>query len=240
MKGMGRLENKIEIIRDCYLFAGVDPKCLEPLARASSIRRYESGRVIFQRDDEADGLRVILSGEVRIWIADSQGREFTLAFMGEGDPFGEIALLDGLKRTANAASIETTDCLFLPTRAVEIALARDALFARQLVYSLCETIRINLATINSFAFVGLDARLAGKLHELALDHAEIEGGAARFSRQFSQTDLAQLLGVSREAVNKQFRALKHDGLVLQDSGRLTITDLGALAARAQAAESLFR
>lgn len=230
--------SKINDIRGCYLFSEVQPESLEPLARASSIQKYSSDQVIFEVEEEADGLRVVLSGEVRIWTADSHGRQFTLAFLGPGDPFGEIALLDGLTRTANATSEAMTECLFLPSSAVDRALASDPALARQLLYALCEILRQNLATINSFAFTALDARLARKLHELALDHAEVAGNIARFSRQFSQTDLAQLLGVSREAVNKQFRVLKHDGLVVQEGGRLIINDLKTLAARAEAAEIL--
>ena len=232
------MDKKFDALRGCYLFSELDPESLRPLAQASSKSTYGRGKTIFQSEDEADGLRIILSGEVRIWIADSNGREFTLAFMGPGEPFGEIALLDGLMRTANATSVDKTECLFLPTSAVEKALAEDVGFARHLVFSLCETIRHNIATINGFAFVGLDARLARKLHDLALDHAEIDGPSARFARQFSQTDLAQLLGVSREAVNKQLRALKHDGLVVQEGGQLTITDLPGLAARAELAAGL--
>ncbi len=231
-------DDKTRIIRKCHLFAGATEESLAPLARASTVRASEPGGEIFSAGDEADGLRVVLSGQVRIWIAGSDGRELTLAFLEPGDPFGEIALLDGLPRTASATAQEATRCLFLPAMAVDRVLEADPALARHLVLSLCELLRRNLGTITGFAFAGLGARLARTLHDLALDHGSIEGRTARFERRFSQQDLAQLLGVTREAVNKRLRALEHDGLVIREGVRLTIPDLPALAARAEAEEGL--
>lgn len=221
------------ILRKCHLFSGLVPESLAPLARASSIRVTERGVEIFAAGDAVDGLRVVISGQVRLWIADREGRELTLLFAEPGDPFGEIALLDGLPRSAAATAPETTRCLFLPVRAVEAALAADPALARHLILSLCEMLRRNVRTISGFAFSGLDARLARGLYDLAQDHAEIAGRSAHFTRSFSQTDLAQLLGVTREAVNKKLRAFEHDGLVLRTGASLSIPDLAALAARAE-------
>lgn len=229
--------SKTEAIRRCHLFAGIDPASLAPLAEASSVQSYAPGATIFMAGDEADGLRVVLSGQVRIWMSDREGHELTLAFLDCGDSFGEIALLDTLPRTACATAREATVCLFLPASAMQTALSRDPELARHLVLSLCELLRRNLGIISGFAFVDLGARLARKLHELATDHAAITGKEAHFSRRFSQTDLAQLLGVSREAVNKRLRGLEHDGLVAQDKGQLVILDLPRLARRAEAEET---
>lgn len=226
-------DERAATLRKCHLFSGLAPESLAPLARASSIRVTERGAEIFAAGDAVDGLRVVVSGQVRLWIADREGRELTLLFAEPGDPFGEIALLDGLPRSAAATALETTLCLFLPARAVEAALAADPAFARHLILSLCEILRRNVSTISSFAFSGLDARLARVLYDLAHDHAEITGRSARFTRHFSQTDLAQLLGVTREAINKKLRALEHDGLVLRAGASLSLPDLPALAARAE-------
>jgi CRP-like cAMP-binding protein len=227
-------QEAIGAVRGCYLFAGADASSVEALARASRVVRHPAGRPLFSAGDEADGLRILLSGLVRIWIADGDGRELTLGLMEPGDPFGEIALLDGLPRTASATPTEPGACLFLPARAMEAALMRDPKLARHLIQLLCELLRRNVETVGAFAFIGLGGRLAHKLHELALAHAELDGTTARFTRRFSQTDLAQMLGVTREAVNKRFKGLLHDGLVIQADGLLTIPDLPSLAARARA------
>ncbi|MEM6824194.1 MAG: Crp/Fnr family transcriptional regulator [Pseudomonadota bacterium] len=226
-------DDRVRTIRGCYLFSGADDQSLAPLARASRIERMSRGTQIFSAGDPADGLRILLEGEIRIWLADAEGRELTLSFLGPGDPFGEIALLDGLPRTANATALEPTRLLFLPSAALESALASEPRLARHIILSLCELLRRKTEALSGFAFVALDSRLAGKLHALAFDHAEIDRGRARFSRRFSQTDLAHMLGVTREAVNKRFKALEHDGLVAIDGQYLVIPDLEALARRAE-------
>jgi len=230
------LEDRTEMLRGSYLFAGVAEASLVPLAQASTTRSYKRNSLIFAADDDADGLHIILSGRVRIWIAEKDGRELTLAFLGAEDMFGEIALLDGLPRTANATALEATTNLFLPAPALERAMAEDAALSRGLIHSLCEILRRNVSTISSFAFVGLGARLAHVLYELALDHATISDGTARFSRRFSQSDLGLLLGVSREAVNKRFKALQNDGIVEMEDNLIVIPDLNRLRERTDSAE----
>lgn len=229
----GLRDEKEAVLRKCYLFADLAPESLAPLAHASSIRVIQPGTEIFAAGDRVDGLRVVISGQVRLWIADREGRELTLHFAEPGDSFGEIALLDKLPRSATATAFETSRCLLLPVAAVETALAADPAVARHLILSLCTILRRNIDTIGGFAFSGLDARLARRLYDLAQNHAEIDGQTARFTRHFSQTDLAQLLGVTREAINKKLRALEHDGLVLRDGGSLSLPDLHGLAARAE-------
>jgi CRP-like cAMP-binding protein len=195
----------------------------------------DGGAQLFAAGDDADGLRIVVSGQVRLWIADREGREFTLDFAEAGDVFGEIAVLDGLARSTAATAQEATRCLFLPAGAVDAALETDPALARHLIHALCEILRRNVGTISGFAFSGLDARLARSLYDLAHDHAEISDRSARFTRRFSQTDLAHLLGVTREAVNKKLRALEHDGLVRRSGNTLVLPDLPALAVRAEIA-----
>ncbi len=227
-----RQDDKIAAIRGCYVFADASDQSLSAMATASDIVRYKAGKPLFSAGDAPDGLRVVLSGLVRIWIADPEGRELTLSLMEPGEPFGEIALLDGLPRSANATVVEAGECLLMPGRALETAMDLDPSLARHMVGVLCELLRRNTEALGAFAFLGLGGRLAQKLHDLALGHAESDGTGARFRRHFSQTDLARMLGVSREAVNKRLNALAHDGLITLKDGVLTVPDLSALAARA--------
>ena len=106
------------------------------------------------------------------------------------------------------------------------------MLARHLIQLLCELLRRNTEAMSAFAFLDLDSRLARKLHDLALAHAERDGTTARFTRRFSQTDLGQMLGATREAVNKRLAVLTLDGLVTQADGVFVIPDSSALAARA--------
>ncbi len=227
-----------DVIQSCYLFSNTDKYSLDLLARSSTVIRHNAESTIFSAGDEPDGLRVIMSGMVRIWISDVEGRELTLSLLEQGDPFGEIALLDGLPRSANATALENSQCLFLPKEAMKVALEKSPEFARHLIQLLCEILRRNTEAMGAFAFLGLDGRLAQKLHDLALAHAELEGHGGHFRRKFSQNELAQMLGVTREALNKRLKALAHDGLIAQNNGFISIPNLPALANRARASERL--
>ncbi|WP_162530010.1 Crp/Fnr family transcriptional regulator [Stappia sp. BW2] len=229
-----------DVIRECYLFSNIDEGSLDLLSRLSTIARYEAERSIFAAGDEPDGLRVIISGSIRIWISDAEGRELTLALLEQGDPFGEISVLDKLPRTANATALEKSECLFLPTDAMEIALDNSPQFAHHLIQLLCEILRRNTEAMGSFAFLGLDGRLAQKLLDLAMTYAEQKDDGAYFKRKFSQNELAHMLGVTREALNKRLNALAHDGMITLTNGLISIPDVKALATRASAAERLNR
>ena len=228
----------LETIRRCHLFSGADATSHAALAQASRKVRLRRGGTLFVQGDEPDGLYMVLSGLIRIWISDAEGRELTLALLEPGEVFGEIALLDGLPRSANATAIEASECLLTPAAAFSEVLGQDHQLAIHLIELLCEMLRRNNEAIGAFAFLGLDGRLAQKLLELAMAHAVQEDGAARFTRRFSQTDLAQMLGVSREAVNKRLSIFAHDGLVVQSDGVFEIPDLSALSARATASAGL--
>ena len=225
-------------LRNCYLFANANEQTLEKLGRSSRIVKHSAGTTLFDAGDESNGLHIVLSGLVRIWVSDIEGRELTLALLEPGDPFGEISLLDKLPRSASATAIEDTSCLMTPVEALDTALEQSPKLARHLIQLLCEILRRNTRELSGFAFLGLDARMAQKLYELALAHAETDGRSARFTRRFTQTELSQMLGVTREAINKRLAALAHDGVVIQSDGHFVIPDLDALAKRARAASGL--
>ena len=219
-------------IKRCYLFAGVSDGDLQPLVSASRRVRYAKGGHIFSAGDTADGLRIITSGLVRVWLSEPSGRELTVALLEDGDCFGEIALFDELPRTAHATATEATECILVPRTAAEALLAQSPRFARHVITILCETLRRSTRSLGVLVFHGLEGRLAHKLHDLALDHARVDGQRATFLRKFSQAELAQMLGVTREAVNKRLNALARDDILSLTHGQVTILDLPRLAERA--------
>ncbi len=231
----GMKEDKSAIIRGCYLFAEANDDSISQLAERSSIEKRENNTSLFMAGDDADGLRIVLSGLVRIWINDTDGRELTLTLLKSGDPFGEIALLDGQPRSANATVIEPSSLLLLRRSVFDDVLHSDAHLARHLVLLLCGILRRNTEDLRGFAFHGLGARLTQKLHELAIAHAVIDNGSARFTRKFSQTELAQMLGATREAINRRLAAMSYDGTISVTNGLIEIPDLNALVSKPAAA-----
>ncbi len=179
--------------------------------------------------DDADGLRIILSGGVRIWISDQDGQELTVALLEKGDSFGEIALFDELPRTASATATENTECLYVPRSVADTLLKQNPDFAKQIIQILCETLRRNTKEMSAVMFLNLEKRLAQKLCDLAFTHARIEDNKACFNRKFSQADLAKMLGVSREAINKRLTNFAQQGLIEVKGGKLSILDVARLS-----------
>jgi len=225
--------DKVGHIRNCYLFTEADEASVGPLAERSTLETVPKNRDIFTMGDEVDGLRILLNGLVRIWINDAQGRELTLTLIEPGDAFGEIALLDGSSRSANATVIEPARMIVLRRGAFLDVLDRNPALSRHIIVLLCDRMRRMTDDLRGFAFQDIRVRLSGKLLELAMDHSEIEGGHARFTRKFSQTEFAHMLGATREAINKRLAALAFDGLVTLRSGWIEIPDLDALRAVAE-------
>lgn len=224
---------KYEVIRTCFLFSGADSATVDRIAGTCHLHRHRKGETLFLMGDPADGLHILRNGLVRIWIADEAGKELTLTLLEPGDPLGEIALLDGLPRTANATALEAGESLFLPRDSFDAVMEEEPKFSRHVIQLLCEILRRNTETIGAFAFRNLDARLARTLAELATAHGAADGRSVRLTRKFSQTDLAQMLGVTREAVNKRLMAMAHDGALRLEEGHIVVTDMAEIQARAE-------
>jgi CRP-like cAMP-binding protein len=204
------------------MFGGLEPAVLDDLAAHARMVGFAPDEPLFHAGDAADGLYCIASGLVRIHLVHIDGRELTLNLLEAGDVIGEIALLDGLARTADATAIEPTQTLFLDRRHFAAMLDRSPQIARHVIYVLCERLRRNTEQLERSAFLGLRARLMQLLRELALSHGGLKADAGEIALRLTQTDLARMLAVTREAVNKQLRAMVKEGAVEIDDGRIVI------------------
>ena len=228
-----KADDTIKLIRRCYLFSDAQQDSLKRLAQLSHIETLPKNREVFAAGDPPDGLRILMSGLVRTWINNAEGRELTLTLIEPGDAFGEIALLDGAARSANTTVIEPARLLLLRQAAFDEVLDDDPALMRHLIVLLCDRLRRNTDDLRGFAFQDMGARLAAKLFELTMVHAELSGNTAVFGRKFSQTELANMLGATREAINKRLAVLSYDSVLSIKNGLITIHDLKALQALGQ-------
>jgi CRP/FNR family cyclic AMP-dependent transcriptional regulator len=215
---------KEKLIRNSVIFGGVDDELLRALVQLSRTRRVRKGTMLFQQGDEGDALYGVVNGLVRICIAGESGKELTLGLMEPGDIFGEIALLDGLPRTADAYAAEDSTLLVIDRRQFMALLEREGRLARHVIELLCERLRENTERLSEHAFLNLGARLARKLCALSIAHGRHEGTEVTIDVKLSQTELAQMLGVTREAVNKQLQNWSRQGVLRFERGHITIAD----------------
>jgi CRP-like cAMP-binding protein len=160
---------------------------------------------------------------VRIFSGDAEGREITLNILDTGDLFGEIALIDGKSRSADAAAIGNTTLFHIPRRHFVPYLRQSPDLCFSLLEILCSRVRWTSSVIEDRAFLGLEARLAKWLLNLARDDDTIaRNSEVRLRMKLSQRELGALVGTSREAVNKQFALWRDNGLISIDKGSITL------------------
>jgi CRP-like cAMP-binding protein len=215
---------KEKLIRNSVIFGGLDGDSLRALVQLSRTRRLRKGTMLFQQGDEGDALYGVVDGLIRICIAGESGKELTLGLMEPGDIFGEIALLDGLPRSADAYAAEDATLLVIDRAQFVPMLERGGKIARHVIELLCERLRENTERLGEHAFLNLQARLARKLLALSIAHGRRDGQGVTIDVKLSQTELAQMLGVTREAVNKQLQTWTKQGLLRLDRGHITIAD----------------
>ena len=156
------------LIRRSFLFKDVGDGVLDRLANLSVTKQLDRRETLFNRGDEGDALYAVIEGLVRIWVGSDSGKELTFSIMEPGDVFGEIALLDGLPRTANATAQETTQLLVIQRSAFLSVLGNDAQLGRHIIELLCERLRLKTDLLSDFAFAELPVRLARKLNDLSI------------------------------------------------------------------------
>lgn len=184
------------------------------------------GEAIFRQMDEGSGLFAILAGQVRIVIGGTDGREHVLRLLGPSEMFGEISVLDGRPRSADAIAVTNCRLLLLERRNLLAFIASQPSVAIGLIALLCERLRDTSAQIEGLLFHTLSERLASTL--LGLGNGKTHGKTTAVSINVTQTELGQLTGVTRESVNKKLRAWQTAGLVDVQPGRIRIMDADSL------------
>jgi CRP/FNR family transcriptional regulator, cyclic AMP receptor protein len=202
-------------------FADVPAGALDTLALAMKERQAAPDEAIFLQSDEGSALFAILAGQVRIVIRGADGREQVLRVLGSGEMFGEIAVLDGRPRSADAIAVTRCRLLLLERRSLLELIASQPAVAIGLITVLCERLRDTSAQIEGLLFHTLSERLASALLGLRNDNTSA-------SINVTQTELGHLTGVTRESVNKKLRAWQAVGLVELQPGRVRVKDADGL------------
>ncbi|MCV7252246.1 Crp/Fnr family transcriptional regulator [Mycobacterium hackensackense] len=220
------------VVRRAAIFHGVGTEAVDALAGQLMPIDFDPGTVIFAKGDSGDRLYIIASGKVKISDATTSDRESILAVMGPSDMFGELALFDPGPRTSTATAI--TDVL---TVSMDRAVLRSWISGRpeiseQLLRVLARRLRRTNDAIMDQIFTDVAGRVAKQLLHLARQFGTQQGSVLRVHHGLRQTELAQLVGASRETVNKTLADFAVRGWILLDSSGLTILDTQRLVARA--------
>jgi len=216
-----------------FLLARLDENALDTLLAVASERRFNNGQVIFQKGDPGTSMMAVLSGRVRISAYSEDGREIILNMVEPGQLFGEIALMDGKERSADATAMGKTELLVLDRRNFLPFLERNPKIAVQLIEVLCGRLRHTSEMVESIAFLDFGARLARLLVQMAEHYGKETEAGLLIDIRISQADLGNLIASTRESVNRQLSAWTHDGVIAVDQGKITLLDPETLEDMAQ-------
>jgi CRP/FNR family transcriptional regulator, cyclic AMP receptor protein len=222
--------DKRAILRDHYLFAKLTPAQIDRLSTCIVTRTVKRGANICSKGDPGTCLFAIGSGTVRISVPSVEGKDAVLNVLGKGSIFGEIALLDGHPRTADATA--TTDCeLYVIERRDFLPVMREEPdIALKIIEILCSRLRRTTDQAEEVMFLDLPSRLAKALMRLLEEDAS---GTHERKISITQKDLGNIIGMSRESTNKQLRLWEDKKWVRLERNAVVILARDPLAAIAE-------
>lgn len=219
------------------LFSSLSPDALAVLAARMRRRRLPDGSPVVYRGDPAGALYVILSGRVKIHTATSNGDEVILDVKGSGDFFGEMSLLDGRPRSADVSTLEETELALLDGDAM-----REAVEAQpKMAWALLRFLSVRLRDQNDQMEMQMTRDVAGRVAARLLHLAETQGKTmsngkgVRIEVSLTQSDIAALVGATRERVSRALTTFRTQGAITwdKDAGRWVILNPTALRKRAE-------
>lgn len=216
-------QSAIELLRSVPLFADLEEGELERFSQVAVPRSFPGATRVFHEGDSSDACYIVSEGTFRVTREHSDGRAITLATLGPGEIFGELAMLDGDKRSASAESITDGTLLALPASDVRSLLSRNPEIALKLVAGLVRRLRAANMRLSRQSFQTVPSRVAGILAQLSREDQDGDE-TAEVTIRMNQTDLAQLAGTSRESVSRFLAELERAGVVRSGRGRVTVLE----------------
>jgi len=224
---------EVDLLQRVPLLAALTDSDREALARSASRRRYRRGDIIFQKDDPGHSLFIVARGSVRIYVPSTQGADLTLAVLGPGHFFGDLSLLDGRPRSASAAALGDTNVVILE-RSDFVAVIRTRPAAVMSVLAVVvRRLRDTDEMASDLAFLDVGGRLAKKLLELAATNGVKRQDGVLLDMPITQEELANMIGVTRESVNRNLSLFRRIGLVAKEGRRFVLRDPAGLRRRCE-------
>lgn len=220
-------------MRRAPLFAGLDPEVASSLIEQMGRTHMERGDILFHEGDPGDRLYVIGEGKIKLGRTSTDGRENLLAILGPGEMFGELSLFDPGPRTATATAVAETQLLALGNDQLKEFLATRPGVAATLLAALARRLRRTNESLADLVFVDVPGRVAKALLDLAGRFGRPLDDGILVSHDLTQEELAQLVGASRETVNKALADFATRGWLRLEARAVLLQDIERLKRRAR-------
>jgi CRP/FNR family transcriptional regulator, cyclic AMP receptor protein len=216
--------NKLTVLRRHPIFCDLDAEAFEQLGRYAKPATLKRGATIFSKGDPGNSLIAVISGTVKISISSPEGRSAILNLIGPGEIFGEVAVLDGQARTADATANSNCEIFVIDRREFLPFVRSQPALAMKFIELLCTRLRWTSDQVEQVILQDLPARLASALIRLTERHKAEQGRTITVTQQ----EISEMVGMSRESINKQLRAWAARNWVRLEHGAIVVLDLEPL------------
>jgi CRP/FNR family transcriptional regulator, cyclic AMP receptor protein len=231
--GSGRLSGvDIDVVRKAPLFATLDDEAANALMDSMTPSRLERGDVLFREGDRGDRLYVIGEGKIKLGLTSSDGRENLLAILGPGEMFGELSLFDPGPRTATATAVAETQIIALHHEDLTTFLSGRPAVATTMLAALARRLRRTNETLSDLVFTDVPGRVAKALLDLSSRFGRQSEDGILVAHDLTQEELAQLVGASRETVNKALADFATRGWIKLEARAVVLIDIERIQRRA--------
>lgn len=217
-------EQKNDLLSEHFLLRHMSNVDLGALVEHSFTQTYGEGEVVFKRGDLATSMMVVVEGKIQISSPRLEDDKIVFATMHSGDVFGEIALIDGHHRSADATVLEPTELLILERDDFLGTLEHNPKLCIDLLKILCKRIRHTNELLEDFTILDLRRRLAKRLAYLNQGSGQRASSDLNFTVQIPTEELIAMMGVSHDAIIKQLQLWNDNGMVRLDDDRVTVLD----------------
>jgi len=232
-RGVDVDEDVDEVLARAGIFQGVEPAAVQALTQQLQPVDFPRGHTIFNEGEPGDRLYIIISGKIKIGRRSPDGRENLLYIMGPSDMFGELSIFDPGPRTSGAVTVTEVRAVSMDRAALKSWITQRPEIADQLLRVLARRLRRTNNSLADLIFTDVPGRVAKALLQLAQRFGTQEGGALRVTHDLTQEEIAQLVGASRETVNKALADFAQRGWLRLEGKSVLISDPERLARRAR-------
>jgi CRP/FNR family transcriptional regulator len=222
-----------DVLRSTPLFAGLGDDAWTSLSQRLTTRPLRRGEQVFVEGDPGDALHVVVAGKVKICRTTPDGRENVIAVLGPGDLLGELAIFDAQPRGASATAVTDGELATLAERDFHGWLAEHPGVSLDLLRALAVRLRQTNEAMADLVFADVPGRIAKTLLGLAERFGSPDGTGVRVAHDLTQEELAQLVGASRETVNKALADFAARGWLRLDGKAVVLLDVERLTRRAR-------
>lgn len=222
-----------DVLLRAGIFQGVEPSAISALRADLLSETFSKGDTIIREGEQGDSLYIITSGKVKLSRKAPDGRENLLSILGPSDMFGELSIFDPGPRTSSAVCVTEVSVQSMNREALKRWIAERPEISDQLLRVLARRLRRTNNNLADLIFTDVPGRVAKALLQLAQRFGTQEGGNIRVTHDLTQEEIAQLVGASRETVNKALAEFAHRGWLRLEGKSVIISDTERLARRAR-------